>query len=78
MIYIVFVCVKEDYDIFDGFLKWFMDILLMVENGKIVKYEIYDSELFLGIYDDNIYDICERVMFIVLFFFKFFCIDKVL
>lgn len=78
LIHIVFVRAKEDYDTFDGFLKWFTDILLTVENCKTVKYETHDSELFPGTHDDNIHDICERAILIVPFLSKFFCTDKAL
>lgn len=77
LIYFVFVYVNEDYYKFRVFSEWFKEIKSIIKNGYIVKCDDCESEMFLRNYDDNINEICERVIFILLFFFKYFCDNKV-
>lgn len=77
LIYFVFVYVNKDYYKFMEFYEWFKEIKSIIKDGYIVKCNDRESELFLRNYDDNINEICERVIFILLFFFKFFCDDEV-
>lgn len=78
LIHIVFVYAKDDYKAFKEFFSWFKEILRTVENGHAVKIADHESEHFPCPYDDNVYDISERAIFILPFLSKSFCTSKVL